>query len=272
MIYKNKKIAIDKLLMVAIEASIEAGLAIMEVYEGIDFGIEQKADKSFLTKADKIAHTIIVKHLEKTQIPVLSEEGKEILFDTRKEWNQLWIVDPLDGTKEFINRNGEFTVNIALVKNQIPIIGVIYCPVLKTLYFASETIGSYKIQVDFPFNIESIEENSVKLPTNNTSGTYTVVASRSHLSPETIDFIDTLKLEHGDIEMVSKGSSLKFCLVAEGTAQCYPRFAPTMEWDTAAGHAICKYAGFTVIDFETKKEKSYNNPQLLNNWFLVKRQ
>ena len=259
---------LNTLLEIAIKASIDAGDAMMKVYSEIDFGIEIKADKSLVTKADKIAHEIIDNYLKTTNIPVLSEEGASIDYEIRKNWNQLWIVDPLDGTKEFINKNGEFTVNIALVENQIPILGVVYCPALHMLYYGSKESGSFKLTISESLAYDLTE--SVKLPLVNSYEVYTVVASRSHLSEETSQYIKDLENEHGKVDMISKGSSLKFCIVAEGLAQCYPRFAPTMEWDTAAGHAVCKYAGFIVMDWNTQKEKLYNNQNLLNNWFLVK--
>ena len=193
-------------------------------------------------------------------------------YEVRKNWDELWIVDPIDGTKEFVKRNGEFTVNIALVRNKIPIIGVIYAPVLKKLYFSSFDLGSFLHEDVNPsnFDIDTIIKESIELPKPNFNDSYKVVASRSHMSHETTKFINELEIKFGKIDLVSSGSSLKLCLVAEGEAQCYPRLAPTMEWDTAAGHAICKYAGFNVIDYETKSEILYNRKNLLNNWFIAK--
>ena len=261
----------NNLLEIAINAALEAGKRIMEIYNSEDFSIEYKKDNSPLTKADIAAHEIIQKRLEQTSIPILSEEGKEIAHSTRISWNRLWIVDPIDGTKEFIKRNGEFTVNIALIENQIPILGVIYVPVLKELYFADKQAGSFKAtNIDFSSLFTQIIEKSIKLPKQTNRTKFTVVASRSHLSQETIEFVNDLEVIHGSIDTISKGSSLKLCMVAEGLADCYPRFSPTMEWDTAAGHAICKYAGLELIDFKTKTEMLYNRIDLLNNWFIVK--
>ena len=217
-----------------------------------------------------MSHLIIDSYLKPTNIPILSEEGKNISFDERKHWNQLWIVDPIDGTKEFIKRNGEFTVNIALVEDQRPVIGVVYAPVLKVLYFSTNKNGAFKVSVDLAdFDVNNLIDSSVKLPLSREDKTYTIVASRSHLSDETVDFIEELKKEKGDVHLISKGSALKLCLVAEGSADCYPRFAPTMEWDTAAGQAICEHAGCRVVDWETKEDLLYNRPKLLNNWFVV---
>jgi len=260
----------NPLLSLAIKASLEAGKRIMEIYENESFDVDFKSDDSPLTKADLASHKIIVRHLEETDIPILSEEGKHLSYDIRKNWEKVWIVDPIDGTKEFINKNGEFTVNIALVENQIPILGVIYVPVLKELYFASKELGSFKLTGTTNFtSVNEVSNKAEKLPLPIKRKNFTVVASKSHLSKETEDYIAQLEREHGSVVTLSKGSSLKLCMVAEGMADQYPRFAPTMEWDTAAGQAICKYAGKTVIDYKTKKEMLYNREELLNDWFLV---
>jgi 3'(2'), 5'-bisphosphate nucleotidase len=258
-------------LKTAIEASLEAGKAILKIYHSGDFDIEIKGDNSPLTRADKVAHNVIVSHLEKTGIPVLSEEGKEISYEERKNWKQLWIVDPIDGTKEFIKRNGEFTVNIALIEDQKTVVGVIFVPVSGDLYFSSKELGAYKVQVDLQnYDLENIVEIADTLPLKREDKTYTIVASRSHMSPETENYVAEMKAKYDTVNLISKGSSLKLCMVAEGTADCYPRFAPTMEWDTAAGQAICEHAGFDVMDWKTKTTMLYNREQLLNNWFLVK--
>ncbi len=260
----------EDLLKTAIIAALEAAKGILKIYHSDDFEIQLKSDDSPITKADFVSHQVIESYLKPTNIPILSEEGKDISFDERKDWSQLWIVDPIDGTKEFIKRNGEFTVNIALIENQKPKIGVVYAPILGELYFSFNELGSFKVSVDLiDFDVNNLIDSALKLPLNRESKTYTIVASRSHLSDETIDFIEEKKKEKGDIHLISKGSSLKLCLVAEGSADCYPRFAPTMEWDTAAGQAICEHAGFRVIDWKTKKDLLYNRPKLLNNWFIV---
>lgn len=259
-----------ELLNRSIEAALKAGDAIMEIYNADIITSETKKDDSPLTKADIASHETIIRFLKETSIPVLSEEGREIPYDERSTWNRLWIVDPLDGTKEFIKRNGEFTVNIALIEDQIPVLGVVYAPAIRELYFADVLNGSFKaINLNTEKTIDEIKATAISLPNKNNNRPFTVVASRSHLSMETEQFIDALRKEHGEIESISKGSSLKLCMVAEGSADCYPRFAPTMEWDTAAGHAICKYAGFNVTDRVTEKEMLYNRENLLNNWFLV---
>lgn len=259
----------QQLLDIAIQASLKAGDAIMSIYKTGDFGVDMKSDNSPLTKADLASHEIILSYIEKTGIPVLSEEGKNISYEERKNWNSLWIVDPIDGTKEFIKRNGEFTVNIALIENNVPVLGVVYTPALNEMYFASKEIGSFKVTIEKSLNVQELIQKAKKLPLQTGRTKYTVVASRSHMSPETEEFIKELENEHGEVETISKGSSLKLCMVAEGKADCYPRFAPTMEWDTAAGQAICMYAGFKVTDWTTKNEMIYNRKELLNNWFLA---
>jgi len=255
---------------IGMAAALEAGKAVMEIYEAGDFGVDIKSDNSPLTKADIASHNKILEYLEQTNIPVLSEEGKDIPYAQRKNWKQLWIVDPLDGTKEFIKRNGEFTINIALIENNIPILGVVYAPALDELYFASKELGAFKVNTSIQeMEVEGLIKSAVQLPFQNTHPTYTIVASRSHISKETEDFIEQLKSKYGNIELISKGSSLKLCMIAEGIADCYPRFAPTMEWDTAAGQTICMYAGHDVIDWNTKKTMIYNRENLVNNWFLA---
>jgi len=259
------------LLSVAIQASLDAGIEILKVYE-TNFNVEIKGDDSPLTQADKNANAVIMKYLKTTDIPIISEENKQLDFSERKDWSQCWIVDPLDGTKEFIKRNGEFTVNIALVENGEPVMGVIYVPVSKELYFTSEDGNtSKKIVVSSEeISIEEIFEKAEIIKPSPITSEVKIVGSRSHLNDDTKNFISEVE-KNNKVAIVSKGSSLKFCLVAEGLAHIYPRFAPTMEWDTAAGHAICKAVGVSVIDQTTGKEMQYNKPNLLNNHFLVKK-
>lgn len=261
-----------ELLELVIKASIEAGEKILKVYEE-PIAVTTKSDDSPLTQADLQSNEVITNYLEKTPFPILSEEGKEMPYAERSNWTTNWIVDPLDGTKEFIKKNGEFTTNIALVTDGLPVLGVIYAPVLDELYFAEESFGAYKCSgKSFTGQLDDLLQKAHKLPLEQSSTKIKVVASRSHLSEETQAFIDELSQQHNDVETVSKGSSLKFCIVAEGSAQFYPRFAPTMEWDTAAGQAIVEMSGGTVIDHETGERMRYNRENLLNNWFLVKGQ
>lgn len=259
-------------LKLAINASLKAGIAIMEVYQS-NFEVETKEDASPLTIADKKANDIIVSILKSTNLPIISEETKVLSFETRADWDLCWIVDPLDGTKEFINRNGEFTVNIALVENNIPVLGVIYVPVSKELFFTDyKSNSAKKVVVDTStaeLDDAFIQEKATELhPLTTLESPVKIVGSRSHLNQDTQDFIDSIKQNYS-IEMVPKGSSLKFCMVAEGKAHYYPRFAPTMEWDTAAGQAICEAVGVSVINNETKRQLQYNKESLLNPYFLV---
>ena len=261
---------LKELLVKAINASIEGGHAIMDVYTS-NFSVELKDDKSPLTLADKKCNEVIENYLLETDIPFLSEEGAKITYSERKDWEYSWLVDPLDGTKEFVKRNGEFTVNIALIHNGDPIMGVIYVPVKEELYFAMEGIGSYKVSVNSVIeNIETLISLSDSLPIDYKRENYVIVGSRSHMSAETELFFAEMKKKHGDVKVLAVGSSLKLCMVAEGKADAYPRYAPTMEWDTGAGHAIAKYAGFSIKQFNSTDNVIYNKKNLLNPWFLVK--
>jgi len=266
-------IEINKNLETAIKASLKAGEVIMQIYNS-EIEVEYKDDKSPLTEADKRANDIINSFLKPTNIPIISEENKQINYSDRKHWNTCWIVDPVDGTKEFIKRNGEFTVNIALIEDNLPKLGVIYVPVIKTLYFADVVKRqAYKsVLISHDSTIEEIISLASLLKTKPPSNSVDVVGSRSHMSQETLDFVENLKSLGKNVSIVSKGSSLKFCLVAEGNADVYPRFAPTMEWDTAAGQAICNAVGVEVISEATKEPLLYNKENLLNPWFVVSNQ
>lgn len=258
----------------AIDAALRAGEKIFSIYDDptSDFQIERKADNSPLTIADRRAHEVISQILCDTPYPILSEEGKLLPYSERKSWNTLWIVDPLDGTKEFIKRNGEFTVNIALVHDSIPIMGVIYLPVKKELYFAEEGLGAYKlsdITTCEGLSLDELLAAADRLPATATSDKFIIVASRSHLSRETEDYIEEKKRCYDNVELISSGSSIKICLVAEGKADVYPRFAPTMEWDTAAGHAIARAAGKEIYQAGKEEALLYNKEDLLNPWFIV---
>ncbi|MGX1025008.1 3'(2'),5'-bisphosphate nucleotidase CysQ [Psychroflexus sp. MBR-150] len=253
----------------AVLAAITGGKEILKVYN-TDFEVEYKGDNSPLTLADQKANEAIVEKLKPLGIPMISEENKNKTFTERKNWSQCWIIDPLDGTKEFVKRNGEFTVNIALVKNQKPIFGVIYVPVTKELFVGLvKENKSYKLIWDDTKNFDD-NFNDAKTLKPTESETMRVVGSRSHMNEDTQKFIEELKSnQNKPVEIVSKGSSLKFCLIAEGKADVYPRFAPTMEWDTAAGQAICEAVGLRVVDQKTQQPMLYNRENLLNNYFLV---
>ncbi|MBW6460164.1 MAG: 3'(2'),5'-bisphosphate nucleotidase CysQ [Bacteroidales bacterium] len=262
----------NEILISAIRAAVKAGVEIMHVYK-LNFSVEYKADNSPLTIADKAAHQVITEILSSTGIPVLSEEGKKIPFPERKAWKRFWLVDPLDGTKEFIKRNSDFTVNIALMDENKPVMGIIYVPVSGMLYFASKSAGAYRILLsdNDSFDPEQLKERATALPMPQPKRNYTVVASRSHLSEETVNYIDELKKEIPDIDFVSVGSSLKLCLIAEGKADLYPRFGPTMEWDTAAGHALVEISGGYIKKADTGEPLEYNKENLMNPRFIVGR-
>jgi 3'(2'), 5'-bisphosphate nucleotidase len=273
------------LLIPSLVAAKAAGNAILDVYE-TSFDIETKDDRTPLTLADKQSHEIIMDHLlhisqEQLTIPILSEEGKDVPYSERKEWSDFWLVDPLDGTKEFIKRNGEFTVNIALISRNRPIMGIIYIPVQDVYYFAMKDRGSNKLTssriISDELSLEDLLESSVKLPINEPrspsaeeKSTITIVGSRSHATKELEQYVDNMKSEFQEVEFVSAGSSLKFCLVAEGKADIYPRYAPTMEWDTAAGQIIAEEAGRSVIRVDNGAPLLYNKEDLKNPWFVVK--
>ena len=282
------KLRIQDHLLTAIRASIEAGRSILAIYSS-DFDAEMKGDRTPLTLADKRSHAIIARRLQETGFPILSEEGRKISYEERKGWNLFWIVDPLDGTKEFIKRNGEFTVNIALIEARKPILGVIFVPVQDILYFAFQGLGSFKLpcggsKADLDeLSFEKIMALSLRLPlppsppsplalthqSDDVSRPLIIIGSRSHATPELMAFVENKRKECGKVTLISAGSSLKFCLVAEGKADIYPRLGPTMEWDTAAGQAIAENAGRKVLVWGGKEPLRYNRQDLLNPWFVV---
>lgn len=255
--------------------SLAAGKEILQVYDSpVRPNVEKKEDDSPLTLADKRSHEAITSALKKhyPDIPILSEEGKQLAYEERETWPRFWLVDPLDGTKEFLKRNGEFTTNIALIEGKRPTVGVIYAPVLDTMYFGILGKGAFKVkncQALNPQNDEALIEQVIRLPQHE-NRPFTVVASRSHMSEETAAYMQDLKKVHGDVKTVSAGSSLKLCLVAEGSADVYPRFAPTMEWDTAAGQAIVESAGGTVTVERSHHSLTYNKKSLRNPFFVAK--
>jgi len=247
-----------------IQIARTAGQAIMEIYHSADFGVEMKSDNSPLTKADKAAHNIIVEGLEQFGYPILSEEGAKTSYEVRKDWKRFWMVDPLDGTKEFIKKNDEFTVNIALIEAGKPIFGVVYAPALGDLYYGSVGKGAFKLSFD-----ATNASQAINIQTSKPGNKLIVVASRSHNNEETKNYIATLEKNYKTIEIISKGSSLKLVEVAEGKAHIYPRFGPTMEWDTAAAHAVVLAAGGTVKQ-PNGQALVYNKEDLLNPFFIVK--
>jgi 3'(2'), 5'-bisphosphate nucleotidase len=245
------------------EIARKAGAAIMDIYDG-DHKVEYKDDKSPLTAADKASHEVIAAGLEKhfSEIPILSEEGADIPYEERKNWKRFWLVDPLDGTKEFIKRNGEFTVNIALIEGQQPVLGVVYVPAQDKLYYGVVGQGAFVEESEVRGQSSEVKEIQVRKPDPEVG--LTVVMSRSHPSPELEAYLKDLKIG----QALPVGSSLKLCVVAEGKADLYPRLGPTMEWDTAAGHALALAAGGTVKTPEGKP-LFYNKENLLNPYFIV---
>jgi 3'(2'), 5'-bisphosphate nucleotidase len=259
----------------AIKATLHAGHAIMDIYDK-DFTVEYKADQSPLTLADTYAHNIIMGSLKNFGLPLLSEEGALVPYDERCTWEEFWLVDPLDGTKDFVKRNGDFTVNIAVIKGQQPIAGVVYAPVKDLLYFGYPPFGSFRAQgIDLDSkrinSLEALMHASDQLPLANEGYCYTIVASKSHRNLETDAYIEEIASGKNNITYKEIGSSLKFCCMAEGSADLYPRLGPTMEWDTAAGHAIAILAGCNVLELESRKSLVYNKQSLLNPWFVVER-
>ena len=255
------KSEINNLILQVNEIAIDAGKAIMEIYNNEeDFGVEHKVDTSPLTVADKKANEIICKGLENlsTILPIISEENKTVIYDKRKMYEYFWVVDPLDGTKEFIKRNGEFTVNIALIHKDSPVGGVVYVPATEILFYASSGNGAYKQDG------LQIERLSCK-PYSEKDAGLVVVCSRSHINDETKAFISKFT----DHQTVAKGSSLKFLTIASNEAHVYPRLGPTMEWDTAAAHSILQEAGGKIINIESNKSLKYNKESLLNPFFIA---
>jgi 3'(2'), 5'-bisphosphate nucleotidase len=267
------------LLGSALRASLLAGDAVMKVYD-TDFEVFLKIDRTPLTEADRQSHKMLADQLGK-DIPLLSEEGSQTAFEDRKNWNLFWLVDPLDGTKEFVKRTGEFTVNVALMENGGPIAGVVYLPAKGDLYFGGRGIGACrlqsiaieKIKASKPEDaLESAMEFAVRLPhlySTRAPDKIKVVQSASHSTDAEVEFISRLKRKIDGIETTPAGSSLKFCRVAEGSADLYVRFGPTMEWDTAAGHCVAESAGCEILDLAADAPLLYNKHVLRNSAFMV---
>jgi 3'(2'), 5'-bisphosphate nucleotidase len=265
----------NELLKIAILAALDAGEEILKVYE-TDFYVETKSDHTPVTLADKGASRRILNVLSQSSLPIICEEEEVKTYSVRKNWKAFWMVDPLDGTKEFIKRSGEFSVNIALIENGAPTVGVIYTPVLKDLYFSTTGKSSYKlknaetyIQSSATDWFEKIIPASQKLPLQKLPKNYTIVASRSYLSRAVNARIDKLTKVYGFVDVINIGSSIKQCWVAEGKAHEYPRYGTTMEWDTAAGQCILEGAGKNLIDLDTMLPMRYNKEKMENNFFVA---
>lgn len=268
-----------RVLGIGLRSSLLAGDAVMQVYKS-DFDVALKSDQSPITEADRRSHEILIAQLG-DDIPVLSEEGSEIAYEERKEWDLFWLIDPLDGTKEFIKRNGEFTVNVALIEHHRPVAGIVYLPAKEVLYFGGRGFGAYRVSgsaLDKIRNsisgdpMESALGDSVSLPDTEktqSSKKIKIVQSHSHVTEQEAEFVVRLKEEFPDLDTASAGSSLKFCLVAEGGADLYPRFGPTMEWDTAAGQCVAESSGCEVLDLQDFCSIRYNRRVLRNGSFMV---
>ncbi|HNW88368.1 MAG TPA: 3'(2'),5'-bisphosphate nucleotidase CysQ [Bacteroidales bacterium] len=261
----------SELLSTSIHAAIDAGLKIMEVFND-RIRVRIKRNFTPVTNADKAANQIIIERLLPFKIPVISEESVISPYKERMAWDVFWLVDPLDGTREFISRSNDFTVNIALVRDHIPLLGVIYAPAYDILYFAEDKLGSFKLEAASKLintsrenGIDKIVSESRCLPYTETE-TYTYLVSKSHINAKTRKY---LKNDKKPKHFLSKGSSLKLCMLAEGSADEYPRFGRTMEWDTAAGDAILRYAGGKIRNVENSKPLKYNKENLANPEFIA---
>ncbi len=240
----------------------EAGDIVLDIYNG-DFSVEYKEDHSPVTIADKKSNRFITDALGDLypDIPVLAEEARALPYSIRKTWEYLWVLDPLDGTKEFIKKNGEFTINLALVYRGSPVFGIIYAPVIDTVYYGEKGSGAYKLEGD----------KLSRLSGESTKKGFSVIISRSHYTEETREYVRKLEERYKEVEKVNIGSALKLCLIAEGKADLYPRLAPTMEWDVAAGHAIISATGGDVVEYISGRPLIYNKENLVNPWFIAKR-
>ena len=268
----------EYLLPEQFNAAVRAGAAIMKIYKNNDdYDISLKSDHTPITIADRMAHDTIKEALGSTRIPILSEEGRSMLYDERKNWELFWLVDPLDGTVEFIKGNNEFTVNIALMENNICISAIVYVPYHHKIYIAERGRGAWVMEDVTPdaeasFTYDDIHSGIRSLPlTEQSHEVFRVAVSRSHQTPETHEHIDTLRAEYPDLEIIEQGSSYKFCLLAEGTVDYYIRTTTTSEWDTAAGELILHEAGGSCMAYPTGKPLGYNKEVLDNPWFVARR-
>ncbi|UCG14111.1 MAG: 3'(2'),5'-bisphosphate nucleotidase CysQ [Deltaproteobacteria bacterium] len=281
---------LQECLMRALAAAIIAGEAILEIYQG-EIDVVYKEDDTPLTLADERAHSVILNHLQTESphsIPVLSEEGKHASYDERRKWEYFWLVDPLDGTKEFVKKRGEFSVNIALIERKRPVLGVVLAPVGGLVYLAAEGLGAYKLfygertehllavlrtsketSAPLPGILESGEKLPMEQPPDSRGDGISVVGSRSHGTEAVANFVGALEQQHGKVELKPAGSALKFCLVAQGSADMYPRFGPTMEWDTAAGQCVVEQSGGAVLRMSDRAPLDYNKRDLRNPYFIA---
>lgn len=264
-------VQIPSLFETAVAAILEASTEILKIYNENHFDIDYKADESPVTLADLRSSNIICNYLNRTKIPVICEELALVDYQVRKNWEYFWLVDPLDGTKEFISHNGEFTVNIALIRGGTPILGLITIPAQGLLYWGVVGQGAYKIKLSAieDTRYSGLMEKATRVSVRENGEEIRVAVSRSHLDNETKDFIERLKKEHLQTSSVQVGSSIKFCYIAEGKADLYLRYSPTMEWDTAAGQAIAESAGAKMVVLPSHASFHYNKEKLENPDFMV---
>ncbi|MFW5792906.1 MAG: 3'(2'),5'-bisphosphate nucleotidase CysQ [Bacteroidota bacterium] len=258
---------------IAVNAALNAGEEVIKIYAQ-DFHEEIKDDGTPITIADKKANSCILDNLKKTKLPVVSEESRIADYNERKNWDYYWLIDPIDGTKEFINKNGEFTINIALMKKDSPIAGIIFVPAINQLYFGVDNAGSYSIEIDNKnisyLSLQKLLSTSKKLTTpESPTNIYNIAVSRSHLNNRTKSFIEKIKTKSTQINLIETGSSLKFCRLCEGICNIYPRYGKTFEWDIAAGHAILAANGGELYDVNTLKPLKYNKTEMLNPYFMA---
>ncbi|MDR0386008.1 MAG: 3'(2'),5'-bisphosphate nucleotidase CysQ [Prevotellaceae bacterium] len=266
----------NELFQSAFRAAIIAGKRILEIFHTEDFQVSMKSDNTPLSSADREAHEIIKRLLLNSRIPILSEEGRDMQFEERKSWDILWIVDPLDGTRQFIQKREEFTVNIALVVGGNPLFGVVYAPAIGDIYFGIKDMGSFKINIGdrdlLSYSFQQILAESKKLdPSSKTNGKYTILASYHHVNKETLEYIDEMRKTYPDVEVKKIGSSLKMCMLADGIGDVYVRYTNTYEWDTAAAQTILEGAGWSINALDTNKPLTYNKESLLNPYFICKK-
>jgi 3'(2'), 5'-bisphosphate nucleotidase len=266
----------NELFQSAFRAAIIAGKRILEIFNTEDFHVSMKSDNTPLSSADKEAHEIIKRLLLNSRIPILSEEGRDMQFEERKSWDILWIVDPLDGTRQFIQKREEFTVNIALVVGGSPLFGVVYAPAIGDMYFGIKDIGSFKMNVgdrdllQYPFS-QIVAESKKLDPSSKINNTYTILASYHHVNKETLEYIDEIRKTYPDAEVKKVGSSLKMCMLADGIGDVYVRYTDTYEWDTAAAQTILEGVGWSIHALDTNKPLTYNKESLLNPFFICKK-
>lgn len=266
-----------KLFKTAFKAAFNAGQRVLEIYNSDDFQVSMKSDNSPLSSADKEAHEIIKNTLVTSRIPILSEEGRDMQFEERKAWDILWMVDPLDGTRQLIQKRDEFTVNIALISEGNPLLGIIYAPAKNDIYFGIKDFGSYKMKVSDKeiksFDMQEIIKSSVKLPSlSKNNDNYTILASYYHVNKETLEYIDEMRKKHPDVEVKKIGSSLKMCMLADGLGDVYVRCSSTYEWDTAAAQAILEGIGWRIRSLDDNQPLTYNKESLLNPYFICEKE